>query len=183
MERSERDLLDVIDRLYAAAAGEEPWPAALERVADFFHGVGICLFDIDWHRGQIDEWHAHGLPEMGTYAAHVNAIDPRIKFSMLHPADHIAWDARFITEREMDRHEFYDWQKRLSGARYFLGSRMRDDGNRSSMVAVNFTPKHGPPSKRDIDTFAIVRNHVRNAWLLRSKREERLSRLPAFLSE
>jgi DNA-binding CsgD family transcriptional regulator len=183
MGHSERDLLELIDRLYAAAAGEEQWSDALRRVITFFHGVGICLFDIDWRRGRIDEWHAYGLPEMGTYAAHVNSIDPRVKFSMQHPADHIAWDARFITEREMDRHEFYDWQYRLSGSRYFLGSRMRDDGDRSSLVALNFTPKHGPPSEREIETFAIVRNHVRNAWLLRSKREDRLSQLPAFLSE
>jgi DNA-binding CsgD family transcriptional regulator len=183
MERSEKDLLDLIDRLYAAAAGEQQWSAALKNAIDFFHGVGVCLCDMDWRRRQIDEWHAHGLPDMGTYAAHVNAIDPRIKFSMHRPADHIAWDALFITEREMDRHEFYDWQLRLSGARYFVGSRMRDDGDLSSMLAMNFTPQHGPPSERDIETFAIVRNHVRNAWLLRSKRDERLSRLPAFLSE
>jgi DNA-binding CsgD family transcriptional regulator len=114
---------------------------------------------------------------------YINAIDPRIKFSMQHPAGHIAWEARFITEREMDRHEFYDWQLRHSGARYFLGSRMRDDGSLSSLLALNFTPKHGPPSEREIETFSIVRNHVRNAWLLRSKREERFSQLPAFISE
>jgi DNA-binding CsgD family transcriptional regulator len=160
MRHSERDLLDLIDRLYAAAAGEEQWSAALGRVINFFHGVGICLFDIDWRHKRINEWHEYGLPEMGIYAAHVNSIDPRVKFSMQHPADHIAWDGLFITEREMDRHEFYDWQLRMSGARYFLGSRMRDDGDRSSMVALNFTRKHGPPSEREIETFAIIRNHV-----------------------
>lgn len=183
MGHSERELLTVIDRLYAAAAGEEQWSVALREVAGFFHGAGILLFDIDRRRGQLVEWQAHGLPAMDEYVEHINAIDPRMKFSMQRPAGHIAWEACFITEREMDRHEFYDWQLRFSGIRYFVGSRMRDEGELSSLFALHFTPKHGPPSEREIEVFAMVRNHVRNAWMLRSRRSERRSQLPAFLSE
>ena len=184
MERSEKDLLEVIDHLYAAALGEERWPAALQMVTRFFDGAGICLFDVDRRRQQLVNWQAHGLDEgMSEYVSHINAIDPRMKFSMRYPAGHISWEARFITEREMDRHEFYDWQFRQSGVRYFLGSRMRDEGDLSSMIGLNFTPKHGPPSERDIKTFAIVRDHVRNAWQIWNRRGHDGHELPAFLSE
>lgn len=184
MERSEKDLLKVVDRLYAAALGEERWPAALQKVTRFFDGVGTCLFDIDRRRRQVVRWQAHGLDEgMNEYVAHINAIDPRMKFSMRHPAGHIAWEARFITEREMDRHEFYDWQLRQSGVRYFLGSRMRDEGDVSSMIGLNFTPRRGHPSDRDIKTFAIVCHHVSNAWQISNRNGHDDERLPHFLSE
>ena len=184
MQRSEKDLLEVIDHLYAAALGEERWPAALQMVTRFFDGAGVCVFDVDRRRQQLVNWQAYGLDEgMNDYVAHINAIDPRMRFSMQRPAGHIAWEARFITEREMDRHEFYDWQMRASGVRYFLGSRMRDEGDLSSMIGLNFTPKHGHPSERDIKTFAIVRNHVRNAWQIWNRRGHDDHELPAFLSE
>lgn len=183
MKRSDSDLLEVIDRLYAASLGEERWPSALHAVVRFFDGAGICLFDVDRAQRRVVNWQAHGLDE-GTneYVAHINAIDPRMRFSMQRAAGHIAWEARFITEREMDRHEFYDWQLRRSGVRYFIGSRMRDEGDLSSMIGLNFTPRHGPPSEHEIKAFAIVRNHVRNAWQLHNRRG-RGDGLPAFLSE
>jgi len=184
MGHSERELLDIIDHLYAAAAGEEQWPAALHMVTRFFDGAGLCVFDFDRRSHELVNWQSHGLDDgMDDYVAHINAIDPRMKFSMPRPAPHISWEARFITEREMDRHEFYDWQLRRSGVRYFLGSRMRDEGDRSSMLGLNFTPKHGHPSERDIKTFAIVRNHVRNAWQIWTRRGRDSHQLPAFLSE
>lgn len=184
MERSEKDLLEVIDRLYAAALGEEPWPTALQVLTRFFDGAGVCVFDVDRRRRKLVKWQDHGLDAgMNDYIVHMNAIDPRMKFSMQRPAGHISWEARFITEREMDRHEFYDWQLRQSGVRYFLGSRMRDEGDLSSMIGLNFTPKHGHPSERDIKTFAIVRNHVRNAWQIWNRRGPQDHELPAFLSE
>jgi DNA-binding CsgD family transcriptional regulator len=184
MDRSDTDLLEVVDRLYAAALGEARWPDVLRGVTQFFDAAGLCVFDVDRRRGALVKWQAHGLDE-GTdeYVAHINAIDPRMKFSMRRPAGHIAFDARFISEREMDRHEFYDWQFRRSGVRYFLGSRMRDEGDVSSMIGLNFTPGHGPPSEHDIQTFTIVRNHVRNAWLLWSRRDHGPIELPGFLSE
>ncbi len=49
-----------------------------------------------------------------------------------------------MPEVALGRNEFYDWLERHHGLRYFVGSRIYDDGPRSLLASVEFTTAPRP---------------------------------------
>lgn len=185
MRNSERDLLHVINDIYAAAAGQQRWTGATKTICDYFSAAGGWIFDIDRNTHEVANWTAYRIEATASeWVDHIKAIDPRLKFTFTHPAGEVDHDARFITEREMDRHEFYDWQMREAGTRYFLGSRLRDDGDISTFASFTFTPSHSAPESAEVERFGLVCRHLDTAWRLWKRSADGVAGgLPAFISE
>ncbi|WP_051079901.1 helix-turn-helix transcriptional regulator [Thioalkalivibrio thiocyanodenitrificans] len=182
MHEPQPNLIDVISGFYGAALGDRSWNVALRDVAGCFGGAGAALFNLNRRTGEITDWIDHGLdPGRDEYAARINRINPRMRFSLAHAPGHVAWDACFISERDMRRHEFYDWARRIAGVRYFVGSRLLDAGELSTFTSIEFTPAHGPVSEHEIQRYRLVARHLATAWGLHSRTQRARSGLDVAL--
>jgi DNA-binding CsgD family transcriptional regulator/PAS domain-containing protein len=176
MGQQDRQLLTAIDQLYAASIGDVPWHHALQSVVRIFGGAGGSLFELDRRRGEIVHWIGEGL-ESGEdeYVARMNAINPRMHYSLAHPPGHIAWDHKILSEEELRRHEFYAWMEKTVGVQYFMGSRLHDEGTRTLFTSVDFTRKQGHVSEDHLRAYRVLTGHISNAWQL----SQRLARAEA----
>jgi len=167
MREAEDNLLTAVDDLYASAAGELPWNSALRSVAEYFGGAGAVIFDMEVPDQRIVSWQDFGLDDgERDYIDHINAINPRMKYSIARPPGHVVHESCFITEGEMDRSEFYDWVERVSGLRYFIGSKIQQQDGLATFASVEFTRHHGPASRAKVARYRTFTRHLRNAWTI-----------------
>lgn len=156
--------------LLAASAGEIEFESLITSIVGYLGGGGGVVFELDRKTGQILDWATPDLIIGGDgYDDHLNAINPRMRFSLRHAPGHVAYEGRFISERAMDRHEFYDWLGRFHDFRYMLGSRIYDDGDVSLFHSVEFSRKHGHPETDKIEAFRRLAPAVGNAWRLHKR--------------
>lgn len=157
--------------LLSAAAGEIRFDCAIDSLARAFSAGGGIIFELDRESGRIRDWVTDRLVIGGDgYDEQINAINPRMRYSLRHAPGHVAHDMLFINENGMKRHEFYDWLKRFSGFQYFIGSRLYDDGEISVFHSIEFAANHGPPDQSEIAAFARTARAVANAWRIRTRR-------------
>jgi DNA-binding CsgD family transcriptional regulator/PAS domain-containing protein len=181
---SEADILRLLNEVYAAGLGELSWLDALKSVAGFFDAAGAVAFDLDREAGIITSMNAFGVgTTQDDYARRMNAINPRMKRALLQPGCHTSFDYQALPEAAIRRHEFYNWLTRECGVKYFIGSRMLDEGALSSFVSVEFTAKQGHPDPAAIELFGLVSRHVANAWRMSraQAQAERIDDLAMFL--
>lgn len=162
--------LNIQTRLFEAAAGEASFSDALAVVTEGFGGAGSVIFELNRRTGEIGDWNSPTLV-MGTdaYDEHINAINPRMHYSLRHAPGHVNYEAKFTTADQMARSEFYDWLERFVGFRYFLGSRLYDDGDISVFHSVEFDRSKDHPDPDAIAAFGRIAHSVGNAWRLRRR--------------
>ncbi|MCG6858849.1 MAG: hypothetical protein LJE67_12375 [Salaquimonas sp.] len=166
-----KSLETVYQDLISASAGEISFETLIDSTANYFGAGGGIVFELNRETGRIIDFATPNLLIGGDdgYDEHINAINPRMRFSMRHVPGHVAYEGRFISERAIDRHEFYDWLRGVSDYRHFLGSRIYDDGDVSLFYSVEFSRKHGHPETEKIDTFRRLAPAIGNAWRLRKR--------------
>lgn len=164
-----KSLEKVYADLLSASAGEISFERTIETITDWFDAGGGLIFEMNRKTGEILDWATPTLLVGGDgYDEHLNSINPRMHFSLRHAPGHVAYEGRFISERGMDRHEFYDWLRQYD-LRYMLGSRLYDDGDISLFHSLEFTTKHGHPGNDKIEAFRRLAPAVGNAWRLRKR--------------
>lgn len=164
------DIYWIHEQLFAAAANEIPFTEALETIIDAFDGAGGVAFELNRKTGVVSNWVGSGL-ESGEsdYIDHLNAINPRMHYSLRHTAGHIAYEGKFIDEKSINGHEFYDAIERSVGVRYFLGSRIFDEGDISLFHSIEFTNRHAHPDNEKINSFQRIAPAIGNAWRIASR--------------
>lgn len=164
------DIYSVHEQLLAAAAGDVPFASALEEITHVFGGAGGVVFELNRKTGSFSNWIGPGLePGQDEYIAHINSINPRMAYSMRHAMGRIVYEAMLIDDRSIERHEFYDWLDRVQGFRYFLGSRLYDEGDISLFHSIEFATQHGHPDADKIEAFKRLAPAVGNAWRLANR--------------
>jgi len=165
-----RDIFKVHEQLFDAAAGESSFAVALQTLVDAFGGAGGVVFELNRKTGAFTNWVGPGLEDgESDYVNHLNTINPRMHYSMRHAAGHIAYESKFIDDRSIARHEFYDGILHSAGVQYFLGSRIFDQGDISLFHSIEFTRRHGHPDAEKIASFKRLAPAIGNAWRLASR--------------
>lgn len=159
--------------LFDAALGDVSFDHALKNMIGHFSGGGGVIFELNRATGAISNWIGPGL-ESGAqdYIERLNRINPRMRYSLRHAAGHVAFEGLFTTASAMDRSEFYDAIFQLTGVRYFLGSRLYDEGDISVFHSVEFAPGQGHPDREMIDAFARTSRNLGKAWKLAKTQRE-----------
>jgi len=153
--------------MFDAALGEVEFKHVLKKIIEHFGAGGGVIFELNRKTGEISNWIGPGLEDGAQdYIEHLNAINPRMRYSLRHAPGHVTYEGLFTNEQAMDRSEFYDAIQRITGVRYFLGSRLYDEGDISVFHSVEFTPKHGHPEKDKINTFMRTSANLAKAWKL-----------------
>ncbi len=142
-----------------------PFTRVIETVISAFGGAGGVVFELNRKNGAISNWCGKGL-EAGEddYIQHINTINPRMHYSMRHVAGHICYEGKFIDDRSMDRHEFYSWLSNVEQFRYFIGSRVYDEGDVSLFTSVEFMQTQGHAETEKIEAFRRIAPSIGNAW-------------------
>lgn len=150
-----------------AAAGENTFSNTMLRLAELNDAPGAVLFELNRKTGEITNLASPQL-EFGDdgYNEHINAINPRMRYSMRHAAGHVTYEGRFATEDTIARHEFYDWLTREKGLKYFLGVRLADIGDISVFHSVEFQNGADHPDRALISQFTDTSKRLANAWRL-----------------
>ncbi len=165
---------------------DHQWSEALQGVVGLFDGAGGALFDLDHDSGQISRWIGHKLDDgEDEYIAHMNSINPRMAYSLAKPAGHLVWDYRVMSERAMNRNEFYNWAEKSTDVRYFVGSRLLDNNGLSTFTSVEFTRSQGHVTEEKIDLYRLLSRHIANAWQLNIRnKQDRVDRdFHAFVAD
>jgi len=157
------------EQLLAAAAGELPFSNAIDSLVGVFGGEGGVVFELNRRTGVISNWVSPTLRAGDDdYSNHINAINPRMHYSLRHAQGHIVYEGKFIDDRSMDRHEFYDWLGNVPemDLRYFIGSRVYDAGDVTLFHSIEFSSNHGHVEPDKIQAFAHAAKAVGHAWKL-----------------
>ena len=160
-------------KLFDAALGELEFEQLLQSLIGHFGGSAGVIFELNRTTGEISNWVGPGL-EAGErdYAEYLNGINPRMRFSLRHAPGQAVYEGLFTNETAMKRSEFYDAIMRLSGVRYFLGSRLYDDGDISVFHSIEFDARTGHPDRDKIDVFSKLSANLGKSWRLAKTRSE-----------
>ncbi len=158
--------------MFDAALGELPFERVLGKLLDHYDSSGGVIFELNRKTGKISNWIGPGLQHGAQeYIDHLNAINPRMRYSLRHAPGHIAYEARFISEAAIDRSEFYAAIQRASNVRYFLGTRLYDDGDVSVFHSIEFEARQGHPDSDKINAFSRTSENLAKAWKLSKSRQ------------
>lgn len=95
MGRSDADILDVVETIYAAAGGNVPWPEALAKTASVCGGHAGVLHHYDLHDRRAKRcWESAFVgfdPSLlALYETHYAHVSPRAKIALTLPQGEIA---------------------------------------------------------------------------------------------
>jgi len=158
--------LDVIKGFYDAAMDESLWPAALKDLTDLIDSQAASFWVLDGSS-------APSLPTficinfdmecIKEYLDHTAAIDPTVQYLIAHPHQPIVHDGLVISERDKNKHPYYDWHERCIDTRFRMVGQTRLAQNVQAGVALHRTAKAGRYEPRDIDRFALLHGHLERA--------------------
>lgn len=156
----------VIRALYDAAMEETLWPAALKELTDITGSQGASFWVLDGSDQP-------RLPTFTTvnfdpkfieaYLEDMVPLDPTVQYLVRHPDEPIVHDGLVITEREKERHPYYDWQGQYSDIRFRMVGQVRPAPAVQAGVALHRTQRTGRYESDDIERFSVLYDHLARA--------------------
>jgi DNA-binding CsgD family transcriptional regulator len=89
--------------------------------------------------------------------------DPTIQHIVAHPEQKIHHDSSFITEREKDRHAYYDWHHRFSDTRHRIAGIIHPARGIQSGVTIHRTRGKGDFDPEMSRRFTMLFGHIERA--------------------
>src|ERR1700687_4919290 len=156
----------VIRALYDAAMDETLWPSALKELTDFTGSQAATFWVLD----------SSAQPRLPTltvlnfdpkfmeaYQDGMVPLDPTVQYLVRHPNQPIVHDGLVITEREKDRHAYYDWHGRYSDTRFRMVGQARPAPGVQAGVALHRTRRVGRYESDDIERVSVLYGHLEKA--------------------
>ena len=159
-------VLAVIESLYDAAMDETLWPLALKKLTDFTGSQAATFWVLDGSdRPRLPTFTYINLDPafVQEYLDRVAHLDPTVQYLVGHPDQPIVHDGLVITEREKDRHAYYDWHARYSDLRFRLVGQVCPAPAVHAGVALHRTRKVGRYEPPDIEVFTTLYSHLARA--------------------
>jgi DNA-binding CsgD family transcriptional regulator/PAS domain-containing protein len=159
-------LLTAIESIYAAATDESLWQRAMQQLLDVTdsQGATFCVIDAsDKPKLPILEvlnFHPQLIAEYLDYMA---PHDPTVQYIVAHPEEKLIHDSRFISEREKDKHFYYDWHHRFSDTRHRLAGMVSPTAKVQSGITLHRTKQRGDYQPADIERFEFLYGHLERA--------------------
>jgi DNA-binding CsgD family transcriptional regulator len=162
-------LLAVIESRYDAALDETLWPAALRQLSEFTGSQAATFWVLDGSdRPRLPTFLSFNLDPafIQDYLRSVAHIDPTVQYLVRHPEQPIVHDGLVITEREKDRHAYYDWHGRYSDLRFRLVGQVCPAPAVHAGVALHRTQNVGRYDPADIEVFSALYRHLTRALMI-----------------
>lgn len=165
--------LATADLFYQAAMGQGDWIDAITSLIRTQNAAGGALFNADRETGEISNWHFVDLNDTDQYLAEMNAINPRMHYSLAQNGPHVLADRHVITSEGMACHEFYRWLENTCDLQQFIGARVRDHGPVSTFMSVEYPAGSAAPEAALVERFSLLTKHLDNALQLTQGRDEK----------
>ena len=158
-------VLDVLEALYDAAMDESRWSAALEKLAAFTGSQAATFWVLDGPELSLPIFRFVNIDPafIRDYLKNVAPLDPTVQYLAKHPHEPIVHDGLVISEREKDRHPYYDWHHRSSDLRFRLIGRVSASRDIQAGVALHRTRTAGRFEHEDLDRFRRLAPHLTRA--------------------
>lgn len=159
-------MLVVIEALYAAAADGRLWLNALESLIEFIPSHAATLWVMDGTEGpRLLSLLSLNLapPFIQQYLERMVTADPAVHYLIAHPDKPIVHDGDYLTEHEMDRSGYYQWQLRHTDTRYRLVAQIHPWPRVQAGIALFRTPLNGRYGAADIQRLTQLYQHVAHA--------------------
>ena len=162
----DEQILSVIEALYEAVLDETRWSQALTALTSISGSQAATFWVLDgsdqprlptltclnFDPAFIDEYQQGMVP-----------MDPTVQYLVSHPNQPIVHDGLVISERDKERHAYYDWHGRHSDTRYRLVGQARPAHEVQAGVALHRTRRVGRYEPTDIEKFAVLHRHLERA--------------------
>jgi DNA-binding CsgD family transcriptional regulator len=162
----DRRALEVIQTIYDAALDETRWPQALKELGELTGSQAATFWVLDGsEQPRLPTFTYINLDPafVQDYLDHVTHLDPTVQYLVAHPKQPIVHDGLVITEREKDRHPYYDWHGRYSDTRFRIVGQVCPAPAVHAGVALHRTLKAGRYESQDIERFAALYHHLERA--------------------
>jgi DNA-binding CsgD family transcriptional regulator len=159
-------LLTVIGAIYDAAVDEARWPEALKQLSDITGSQAATFWVLDGsEQPRLPTFTYHNLDPafIQEYLERVTPFDPWVQYLVAHPNQPIVHDGLVLTEREKDRHPYFDWHGRYSDTRFRLIGQVSPAPAVQAGVALHRTRKMGKYESVDIEQFGMLYSHLERA--------------------
>jgi len=169
--------LSLVESVYDAALGHIDWAVPLEAISKLTNSddTTLQMWRTNGNRPQIitnTNWY---LPEsaLNAYALDVAEHDPRAQyvFERGGRVPHVFNDAAFISERDMNRHPYYDFLKQSCGVRYASITLLTGWNDTVMCMALQRSSGQGPGGSDTSTALARLRRHLGRAVEIMSLNE------------
>lgn len=174
----------VTNSVFEAAIGETSWENAIRDLVSSHGASGGSTFDFNSATGELSNWHYCNLEATNEYLAEMNAINPRMHYSLGQKGPHIVTDFQVMSPKDMARNEFYRWLENSCELQHFIGARIHDSGDVSTFMSVEYDFRSAPPSPDDVNQFAALASQFASARRLEEMRtgHDTATNLDSFLA-
>ncbi len=158
--------LAVIGSFYDAALDETLWPVALKQLTELTRSQAASFWVLDGSESpRLPTFICINFDPAAIreYLDQTASIDPTVQYLVAHPHQSIVHDGLVISERDKDKHPYYDWHERLIDTRFRMVGQARLMPAVQSGVALHRTRKAGRYEPRDIGRFAMLHRHLERA--------------------
>jgi len=159
-------ILAAIEAVYDAAIDETRWTDALTMLAHATGSQAASFWVLDGSaqpRLPVFDYINFDPAFIDEYLDHMVSLDPTVEYLVAHPGAPIVHDGLFITEREKDRHPYYDWHHRYSDTRFRLVNRISPAPDVQAGIALHRTRKAERYQPADIGRFSVLHRHIERA--------------------
>lgn len=159
----EEQLLALISAMYDAAMDSSQWPSALQGLADFMQSQAATFWVLNGG-GQpaLTEFSFVNFDPVfiNNYLDGMSAFDPTVSYLVNHPDAPVIHCSQYLTEREIDRSEYYDWHLRHSDTRYRLTGQICPAPDIQAGITLHRTKKTGRFQANDLSVFNLIYRHL-----------------------
>ena len=156
----------VIRSVYDAAMEETRWPEALKELTDLTGSQGASFWVLDGSdQPRLPTFSTVNFDPkfIAAYLDNMVPLDPTVQYLVRHPNQPIVHDGLIITEREKDRHVYYDWQGQHSDIRFRMVGQVRPAPGVQAGVALHRTRSVGRYESDDLERFSVLYGHLEKA--------------------
>lgn len=159
-------VLSLIDAIYGAALDKTRWPDVLHQIMSISDCQGATFYVLDsteQPRLPILETANFAQDFIDEYLSGMAAHDPTVQYIIAHPQQKIVHDSTFITEREKDRHMYFDWHGRFSETRHRIVNVTQPAEHVQAGVALHRTRAKGDFNPAALEKIGVLFHHVERA--------------------
>src|ERR1700737_1347665 len=145
---------------------ETLWRGALESLCDLTGSQAASFWVLDGSeqpRLPTFIYVNFDMSSIKEYLEHTASFDPTVQYPVAPPHEPIVHDGLVITEREKDKHPYYDWHNRRIETRFRMVGQTHVAPKVQAGVALHRTRKAGRYEPKDINRFSFLHSHLDRA--------------------
>jgi len=164
-------VVSVIETLYATAADDGGWPAALSALAALMESEAATFWVLTSDGLLHPQFTFVNLDPafVRDYLVEAADIDPTVRYLIAHPDQPIVHDALVIEDGAKDRHPYFDWQSHYSDVRFRLVGQVNVASGVQAGVALHRSRRNRSYGPEDLERFAFVYRHLEQALKISSR--------------